>query len=212
MSFAAPIVADSVAARAGIGAATKAGATKAAGATKVAGGGATRAELGTLSKRLLGAGADRPTVRKALVERGSSAAEADAILAEVAPQPLKPPSDPENSPNKENEMALAGVGPRARAAKASPQGRRRPPARASVPAPTLTPPRGASGWSSADGAGFLMGLVLFAIGTSYLRYGPAGVRAWFGAKFVNRVDPVIAAGEAARGIAPKARPTAGSVA
>lgn len=70
----------------------------------------------------------------------------------------------------------------------------------SLPSPTLRPP---SRLSVADGSGFALGLVLFAIGSAYWRYGPAGVRSWFTAKFLNKVDPQIAAAEAARGIIPK---------
>lgn len=72
-----------------------------------------------------------------------------------------------------------------------------------VGTPTLRPPRHLS---ADDGSGFLLGLLLFAIGTSYWRYGIPGVKGWFSAKFLNQVDPAIAKAEAARGIAPKPRP------
>lgn len=37
-----------------------------------------------------------------------------------------------------------------------------------------------------DGAGLVMGAVLYAVMLNYLRGGPDGVRAWFGAKFLNK--------------------------
>src|SRR4051812_27202261 len=52
--------------------------------------------------------------------------------------------------------------------------------------PTLRPP---SRLSVADGAGFALGLLLYAIGFAYLEEGPYGVRRWFSAKFVNDVLP-----------------------
>lgn len=50
-----------------------------------------------------------------------------------------------------------------------------------------------------DGAGFLLGLVAYALLANFLRGGAAGARAWLSAKFVNRVS------DAATPIAP-ARP------
>ncbi|MCU1449333.1 MAG: hypothetical protein JWP02_1503 [Acidimicrobiales bacterium] len=37
-----------------------------------------------------------------------------------------------------------------------------------------------------EGAGFLLGLVLYALVLSYIKYGPDGVRGWLAAKFFNR--------------------------
>jgi hypothetical protein len=62
------------------------------------------------------------------------------------------------------------------------------PAPRSLPSPSLRP---------GDGGGFLAGLLLFALGNAFLRYGPAGVTSWLGAKFVNRPKPSIVAAEAA---------------
>lgn len=68
--------------------------------------------------------------------------------------------------------------------------RRARPAPSSNPAgigsPTLRLPSSPS-WS--DGSGFLFGLVLYALGTAYLRgglTGRGGVSDWFAAKFLNR--------------------------
>lgn len=55
--------------------------------------------------------------------------------------------------------------------------------------PTLHAPRRLS---VADGSGFALGLVLYALGVNYLRHGPAGVRGWMAAKFLNRPDPTLA--------------------
>lgn len=77
----------------------------------------------------------------------------------------------------------------------------KPAARPSLPSPSLRP---------GDGGGFLAGLLLFALGNAFLRYGPAGVTSWLGAKFLNRPNPSIAAAEAARGIAPKRHGTVGA--
>lgn len=52
--------------------------------------------------------------------------------------------------------------------------------------PTLRPP---SRPAFADGAGFALGLVLYAVGFAYLEEGPYGVRRWFSAKFINKVLP-----------------------
>lgn len=69
-----------------------------------------------------------------------------------------------------------------------------------ISSPTLTPP---SKLSAADGGGFLLGLVLFAIGQSYIRYGTAGVTGWFAAKFLNRPPANLIAAEGKRGIVAK---------
>lgn len=66
--------------------------------------------------------------------------------------------------------------------------------------PTLTPPSSLRG---SDGGGFLLGLLLFGLGSSYLRYGNAGILSWLGAKFLNRPDPKIVAAETARGVIAK---------
>jgi len=70
-----------------------------------------------------------------------------------------------------------------------------------LPTPSLTPPRRLS---AADGGGFLLGLLLFALGQSYLRYGATGVTSWFGAKFLNKPNASVVAAEGKRGITAKA--------
>lgn len=81
-----------------------------------------------------------------------------------------------------------------------PAGRTPAKAGGSLPTPSLRPP---SHLSAADGGGFLLGLMLFALGQSYLRYGAVGVTSWFGAKFLNKPAASVVAAEAKRGIAPK---------
>lgn len=44
----------------------------------------------------------------------------------------------------------------------------------------------AGGSAPQEGAGLLLGLILYALASSYIRYGPAGVRGWFAAKFINK--------------------------
>lgn len=71
----------------------------------------------------------------------------------------------------------------------------------SLPSPTLRPPRRLT---AADGGGFLLGLVGFALGQAYLRYGTAGVTSWFAAKFLNKPAASIVAAEGKRGVVAKA--------
>jgi hypothetical protein len=56
--------------------------------------------------------------------------------------------------------------------------------RASMPAPTLTPPKSLT--SGRDLSGFALGLVLYALSVAYLRYGPSGPKSWMKAKFLNK--------------------------
>ncbi len=56
--------------------------------------------------------------------------------------------------------------------------------------PTLTPPRRLS---IDDGTGFALGMLLYVLGLNYLRHGPAGVKGWLSAKFLNRTDPALTA-------------------
>lgn len=58
----------------------------------------------------------------------------------------------------------------------------------SLPHPTLTP-------SMSDGTGFALGLVLYALGLNYIRYGPPGVRGWLAAKFLNKPNPNLVPGK-----------------
>lgn len=44
----------------------------------------------------------------------------------------------------------------------------------------------AGGSAAEEGAGVLLGLVLYALLLSYVRYGPDGVRGWVAAKFLNK--------------------------
>lgn len=58
---------------------------------------------------------------------------------------------------------------------------------ASLPRPSLEP---------GDGAGFLLGLFLYAMGVSYISYGPAGPAQWLRAKFLNQQGSLGKAGAA----------------
>lgn len=49
--------------------------------------------------------------------------------------------------------------------------------------PGLRPPRTLS---TRDSAGFALGMVLYALTVSYIRYGKAGPRGWMAAKFLNK--------------------------
>lgn len=42
---------------------------------------------------------------------------------------------------------------------------------------------------TSTGAGFILGLIAWAVARSYINEGPAGVRRWMRAKFLNRVEP-----------------------
>lgn len=48
---------------------------------------------------------------------------------------------------------------------------------------TLTPPKKLS---AGDASGFAFGLIAYALFINYIRYGPAGVRGWIAAKFINK--------------------------
>lgn len=53
-----------------------------------------------------------------------------------------------------------------------------------IVSPTLRPTK----LSASDGAGFLLGLWLYALALAYLREGPAGPRRWMAAKFLNKTS------------------------
>lgn len=65
---------------------------------------------------------------------------------------------------------------------------RRQAGRQTVSRATAPAVKRATSWSH-EGAGFLLGLVAFALGRSYLLGGPAGVKAWLKAKFLNEASP-----------------------
>ncbi len=66
----------------------------------------------------------------------------------------------------------------------TPSARPRGKSKSSWPHPTLTP-------AVSDGTGFALGMVLYALGLNYLRYGPAGVKGWLSAKFFNKPDTTL---------------------
>lgn len=51
--------------------------------------------------------------------------------------------------------------------------------------PRWSPPKPAADFVS-DGSGFLLGLIGYALVLNYIRGGPAAVRGWFAAKFMNK--------------------------
>lgn len=93
---------------------------------------------------------------------GSSAARQRAAVEQIKAD--RPPADP----------APAGPPP------ASPGDG--PPARAGWSPSAPTVPAAVS-----TGSGFALGVLAWALGVAYLQHGPAGVKAWLAAKFLNRV-------------------------
>jgi hypothetical protein len=144
-----------------------------------------------LAARLHASTGDQAKTEAALRELGTSAAEAKRLAAQAAgtDQTAKPaifapaptPATPPASPTTPKSSGGAGG--------------------VSLPTPSLRPPRRLS---AADGGGFLLGLFLFALGQSYLRYGTVGVTSWFGAKFLNKPAASVVAAEGKRGITAKA--------
>src|SRR4051812_10140503 len=112
---------------------------------------------------------DDPDVRDAFVRRLMDDDAGDDHQAQPAGHPAAP------SAARGKRPAAASTGRARRAARRS----------RSVPTPTLRAP---ARLSASDGTGFMLGLVLYAIGLNYLRYGWPGVTGWLSAKFIN--EPV----------------------
>ena len=132
-------------------------------------------DVATLARKLRGKGLSDDQVRSSLREMGFSKAQADAAVpaphAPVTTAPTKAPAANQSG---------GGTTPPAPAAPTAPK--------LDLPTPdlsnlTLTPPKNLNG---GDVAGFLFGLGLYALALNFLRYGPAGVTGWLGAKFLNR--------------------------
>jgi hypothetical protein len=103
--------------------------------------------------------------------------------------PEEEPARRRTAPAKRHRAQPTSARRGARAA--GPAGRGRPRsrshARGPLGAPTLRPPRSIG--SSRDWTGFGFGLLLYALGAAYIRYGPGGPTMWLKAKFVNDVEP-----------------------
>lgn len=90
------------------------------------------------------------------------------------------------------EAELAKQRPPAKAP-AAPKAPRAPAAPKAAPAAKATPTRSApatkpapTGGAVDAGAGWLLGLIGYALVASYVRYGPKGPRSWLSAKFINK--------------------------
>ena len=132
-------------------------------------------DVATLARKLRGKGLSDDQVRSSLREMGFRLAHAVAA-GPAPPAPGPTPPTPARPPNP----AAGGTPPAAPAAPTAPK--------LDLPTPdlsnlTLTPPKNLNG---GDVAGFLFGLGLYALALNFLRYGPAGVTGWLGAKFLNR--------------------------
>lgn len=133
-------------------------------------------EITTLARKLRGKGLDDEKVRESLRGLGFSKADADRALSSLGPTGTQPAGVPKESkpptpqPAGPSSGGLGGI------------------PTPSIPTPdlskvSLTPPRRPS---AGDLGGFFAGLVLYALALNYIRFGPAGVKGWLGAKFVNR--------------------------
>jgi hypothetical protein len=153
---------------------------------------ATPTETATLVKRLRGKGLSDAQVVDSLRGLGYPKAAATAAVgggpAPAAPggsggetpSPAAPSTDTSDDEQADEPGGDGNGGGRSKRALPS----------FDLPSPTLTPPRRLGG---GDVAGFLFGLFLFALGMNYLEYGPAGVKGWFRAKFLNDpMDPTTA--------------------
>lgn len=99
---------------------------------------------------------------------------------------LSEADEPGSEPPAARAPAVATAAPRGKRPAAAAGGRAARARRSnSVPTPTLRPP---ARLSASDGTGFMLGLVLYAVGLNYLRYGWPGVTGWLSAKFIN--EPV----------------------
>ncbi|MDO8107145.1 hypothetical protein Q6348_08040 [Isoptericola sp. b441] len=137
-----------------------AGRAAARSSAKAAAGKAAKATTASdRAKQLLAAGTSRTdTARIIRDEYGSTLAEARSVL---------PPAQPSTPPTPPVENAEPG-----RPDAASPSGR---------PAPRPT-----SGGASATIGGLVLGVLAWAVGLTWLRSGPGGVKALLAAKFLNR--------------------------
>lgn len=123
------------------------------------------------------AAASKATTSKAAAAKAGGRARAGAKGSAAVPAGGPPPAS--QTPQMANEI-LSKAAP-AKLAKAGGQvaGELGDAARSL----TLTPP---SRLSAKDASGFAFGLIAYAIVLAGIKYGPAGVRGWISAKFVNK--------------------------
>ncbi len=167
----APVIAAAAARTAGAGAA-RAGAGRAAARR-----GAGRAAVGPATEKAAGLDA-AGQLAGPLPKAGTKArAQRDAVEAVKAKSAAAAPAEPEPEPSSSTRSSSTSSG-----------GRRRLPS-------ALTDQRGAPSWTRPDpvratnsGAGFVLGLGLYAAGLVYLREGTPGLKRWLAAKFLNRVE------------------------
>lgn len=152
-------------------------------------------DVATLAAKLRGKGLSDDQVREGLRGMGFSSGDAQQAVTSLNPAPAAGPTGP-TSPRASkpaSKRTPAAARSRRGGGSASPSPKPSPPAGAtfappSIPTPdlssiTLTPPRKPS---AGDLGGFAAGLLLYALALSFLRYGPAGPKAWLMAKFLNR--------------------------
>lgn len=104
---------------------------------------------------------------------------------------------PTTRPNKSDVRAMKARGRSENDLHAEIYEQGRQDARAETPAPTSSGGGGGGGGSSSpgvvdDGAGFVLGLLSYALVLAYLRGGTEGVRAWLRAKFLNEASADLA--------------------
>lgn len=121
------------------------------------------------ARELLDSGMSRKDAARVIRdETGSTLAEATSILP-PEPAPTPAPTSPESGP-------------------AQPE--REPGAFPGTPTlPSLPKPSRAVRSAVSAGGGAILGTLTYVLALAYLRDGPAGVRAWLRAKFLNRVGP-----------------------
>lgn len=140
-------------------------------------------DVATLARKLRAKGATDEQVIEGLRGMGYSATEAKAAVTAIspaspAPQPAAKPRGRTPGPTTP-APAPSSPGPTGPSI-TLPQ----------LPTPTLSPPK----LSGGDWGGFAAGLLAYVLFLNYLRFGPAGVKGWFRAKFLNDPDTTLTGG------------------
>jgi len=100
--------------------------------------------------------------------------------------PEPEPEPPKQRPAPQSKAAPKAATPKPPKAPATPKAPKAKPA-PKPPTPASTPASPAPSGSVIDaGAGWVLGLIAYAVFNAYLNYGPAGARGWFAAKFLNK--------------------------
>jgi hypothetical protein len=160
--IAVPAAEEVIGARAATSAGSKAAGSKAA----------LPRDPGAHAAKLRGQGMDNAKIRKALRDMGYDGATA----ANVAPG-----NDSKQTPSS---AAAASVDPAA----AEPSSPATPAAPPASPGPSF-PERFGHKTPSGTPSGLLLGLVLYPVALAFLRGGPAEMKSWFLAKFLNKTTP-----------------------